>query len=566
MTAPVKAHPIPPPRGNGLEREAVQTAWKAKELQREAGKVEARGAERLVLAQERYQAFRAQQQKAREAAAEALRRDISRAQEHLWRTQLNTEETLQDLETQRQSWEEEEKDSKVARQKAQQRVYTARENVDAYAAQADAEADAAAQAAEQEVEASKAAAKAAVAAHREDRSRFQDQTSKDLAAKKEQAESFVEDVIAKTKSCMRQMETERHHAAMHMDLVAERHQATKTEAQARMKLHEEKSKKQAKELEHMTHQLRLRSDEALAEKMAGTQRELTSAKAFCAQVQTDMEEAIRSTKLAAMKIEAEAAANTFEEQRKLQDLENNALQSFKGSREEAQGAWDETASRRKALQEELDEIHAQYQKLHDDTRSKMTSIMAQWNESRQAMEKSIADFEVKRKDAFEELEVVMQRTKEKHQVQNQAIRQSCVHAVAECKEESEKVVFATYEAAVDAARVEEAAAAAALAEAQRWKDQIPGLEAEADAEIEAFLAEAAVQEEQLRRDSEAQVSLSKRLTQTAHEEEKVYITETSAAWARVRKACYQLRLASLHDFAKGIASGGFDQKLKMDDE
>ncbi|CAE7216760.1 atpG [Symbiodinium necroappetens] len=43
-----KAHPIPPPRGNGLEREAVQTAWKAKELQREAGKVEARGAERLA--------------------------------------------------------------------------------------------------------------------------------------------------------------------------------------------------------------------------------------------------------------------------------------------------------------------------------------------------------------------------------------------------------------------------------------------------------------------------------------------------------------------------------------
>jgi len=151
-------------------------------------------------------------------------------------------------------------------------------------------------------------------------------------------------------------------------------------------------------------------------------------------------------------------------------------------------------------------------------------------------------------------------------VQNQAIRQSCVHAVTECKEESEKVVFATYEAAVDAARAEEAAAAAALAEAQRWKDQIPGLEGEADAEIEAFLAEAAVQEEQLRRDSEAQVNLSKRLTLTAHEEEKVYITETSAAWARVRKACYQLRLASLHDFAKGIASGGFDQKLKMDDE
>ncbi|CAE7328022.1 atpG [Symbiodinium natans] len=292
---------------------------------------------------------------AREEAAEALRRDISRAQaspEHLWRSQLNAE-GAQDLETQQQSCEEEDKDSKVAIQKAPHRVYSARDD--------------------------------------------------------EQAQAYVEDVISKTKMCMRQIETERHYVAMHRDLIAERHQATKTEAQARMKLHEEKSKKQVKELEHMRHQLRLRSDEALAEKMARTQGELLSAKAFCAQVQTDMEAAIRDAQTAAARIEAEAAANTFEEKRKLQDLENNALQSFKGSLDEAQGAWDETSMRRKALQEELDEIHAQYQKIHDETQTKMSSIMAQWNESREGMEKKIADFELKRKDAFEHLEGVIQR-------------------------------------------------------------------------------------------------------------------------------------------------------------
>ena len=38
------------------------------------------------------------------------------------------------------------------------------------------------------------------------------------------------------------------------------------------------------ELEKMTHQLRMRSDEALAEKMAETTNQLAAAKAFCAEV------------------------------------------------------------------------------------------------------------------------------------------------------------------------------------------------------------------------------------------------------------------------------------------
>merc|ERR1712048_181459 len=51
---------------------------------------------------------------------------------------------------------------------------------------------------------------------------------------------------------------------------------------------------------------------------------------------------------------------------------------------------------------------------------------------------------------------------------------------------------------------------------------------------------------------------SKSASKRAREQEEWLRAETAAAWARIRQACYQLRLFNLHDFAKGIAEGAFD--------
>ncbi|CAK9088983.1 unnamed protein product [Durusdinium trenchii] len=127
------------------------------------------------------------------------------------------------------------------------------------------------------------------------------------------------------------------------------------------------------------------------------------------------------------------------------------------------------------------------------------------------------------------------------------------HSFVRCQRQSEDQVFQTYETAAEAARREELFADETLKEAQQWKGQIQGIEERADEEINAYQLRAQSVEVQLEKDAQAQVNLSKlRLAQTAHEEEKVYISETAAAWARLRKACYHLRLANLH--AAGMQS------------
>lgn len=82
----------------------------------------------------------------------------------------------------------------------------------------------------------------------------------------------------------------------------------------------------------MTHQLRMRSDEALAEKMAQTTNHLAAAKAFCAEVKERIGEEVRLAKLNVAKIEQEAAANTREEQRHLFQVSEPLKMPRKGPR------------------------------------------------------------------------------------------------------------------------------------------------------------------------------------------------------------------------------------------
>lgn len=52
----------------------------------------------------------------REYAAEVLQRDIARAQEHLWRTQMQTSSVYEEMEAERGGYELEEAEAKLAKQ------------------------------------------------------------------------------------------------------------------------------------------------------------------------------------------------------------------------------------------------------------------------------------------------------------------------------------------------------------------------------------------------------------------------------------------------------------------
>merc|ERR1712151_586104 len=81
---------------------------------------------------------------------------------------------------------------------------------------------------------------------------------------------------------------------------------------------------------------------------------------------------------------------------------------------------------------------------------------------------------------------------------------------------------------------------------------------DAENEIRAFEDKAEAEVERLLKEGEAAAEAGKIASKRAREQEEWLRAETAAAWARIRHACYQLRLFNLHDFAKGISEGAFD--------
>merc|ERR1712039_135468 len=81
---------------------------------------------------------------------------------------------------------------------------------------------------------------------------------------------------------------------------------------------------------------------------------------------------------------------------------------------------------------------------------------------------------------------------------------------------------------------------------------------DAEKQIQALDEKAEAEVERLLKEGEDAAEAGKSASKRAREQEEWLRAETAAAWARIRQACYQLRLFNLHDFAKGISEGAFD--------
>jgi len=133
-------------------------------------------------------------------------------------------------------------------------------------------------------------------------------------------------------------------------------------------------------------------------------------------------------------------------------------------------------------------------------------------------------------------------------------------------EQTANTVGESTQAQLEAARLaDEEATAQVLARFREMRPVPMQIEAAADAEVEAHMARAAQEEERLLKDADARATAAKRATKEALNDEKQLIATTTAVWARLRKACYQLRLMQLHDFAEDILSGTFDAPLPFHD-
>ena len=179
-----------------------------------------------------------------------------------------------------------------------------------------------------------------------------------------------------------------------------------------------------------------------------------------------------------------------------------------------------SAKRSGAVEAELEVLHTKYQTLHDATQTKMKNIMEEWRKDREWMEEKVKSCEERRQKAFEEVTEAMRGVQEAMEVKSRSLQDSCLELVLQQQRRSAGRAEALSEAARGAAEEEERRALETQQEAMRWKKQIEGIEKKADEQIEVYQMRAATMEAQLEKDAKAQVSLSKRLAQTAAEEEK----------------------------------------------
>eukprot|EP00931_Biecheleriopsis_adriatica_P087265 TRINITY_DN61761_c0_g1_i1.p1 TRINITY_DN61761_c0_g1~~TRINITY_DN61761_c0_g1_i1.p1 ORF type:complete len:581 (-),score=163.32 TRINITY_DN61761_c0_g1_i1:72-1814(-) len=566
MSPKRQLNPIPPPAATPLERDVAQAAWEENVNRRERAKVEARGAERLQIAEERYKSFRAEQQAKRDRALELLQKDISNAQAHLWKTQLQTESTVNDLEAQRQDARVQEEAFRTARQQAHQKVNDIRESAATHSQWAFDEIGKVQASMEEEISAIHADALATVQDHRKQAAEHKAKTASDVAVRQSDANTFVKDTLARTQEGVLRHETQRHRAAAQIERIGELHQATRTQVQNAMRLQDEKSKNQTKELQSLAYQVQQRTDKALAEKMANISNELAEAKEFCYKMKIDLAEDSRLTKLALADMEQKAAHETREAHRKLRQLQNTVLDGFNTCQRTAQQAQETIQASRVACGQELEALERQFQTVNDETRDRVKAILAQWAADRDYTDEAIRRSEKQRKEALDEVTSSMSRAQRVYETKGQHLRETCLSNVEDMKRQ-EAQARSTAQQVSEARKVpDDQATEAALAEMQKLKEEIEAMQAQADHAVEGFQMKAAEEEQQLLQEAEVHVDTCKQAAKQALEDEKVYSKETSEAWARIRKVSYHLRLANLHDFANGIVNGHFDNELALQDD
>eukprot|EP00933_Yihiella_yeosuensis_P007819 TRINITY_DN11299_c0_g1_i1.p1 TRINITY_DN11299_c0_g1~~TRINITY_DN11299_c0_g1_i1.p1 ORF type:complete len:596 (+),score=172.14 TRINITY_DN11299_c0_g1_i1:67-1788(+) len=545
--------------GTDLEKETQSIAWNNNEMKREQQKVAWRGAERVRIADERYNKIRAQQQANRDSQQAGLQRDIQNAEAHLWRHNLAAEKMLQDLEDNKVEVMSFEERCRSHRQEAVQKVSETRELQDQHLANTHQEIDNVKQAASDAVETLWAETRAKLDEDKQQRMDWQAETQARLVAREADANRFADEVAMFSTKEVLKMETFRHRAAASADRVQELAQATRTEAQNHMRIHSERAKEQAKELRQITHQVKLRCDTALADKMAETAAEFHSARDFCQQAALQFKQLKDENRRKVAEAEAAAGEETQTAARQVRNLELAMLDRWTEARSSIKEAGDSKNKSSEQYEQEIKALEIRFQELQEETQNRVKEIMKQWADGSKENGDAIERLAKQGREAMEELKQANGRISKITSGKHMDMQASTAAQAQLVQKQAQQDIEAIRREADEKKDEDDKATQIALAELNRLKQEAADAEAAADAEIEGAMARATLCETEMKQQAEAEAKMFKDRTKAAHAEEKLFITDTAAAYSRLRKACYQLRLANQHDLAQAIVGGEFDR-------
>jgi hypothetical protein len=350
-------------------------------------------------------------------------------------------------------------------------------------------------------------------------------------------------------------------AAKMVDLSNARSQAMLTEAQARISGAEAMASDHAFQVCKANHVMENQVDTMLKDKMRESALKLETAHEYCQQVKQLVVNETAHFKQRMQQIELEADANIRTEERKVISLEAQRLSDFIQARETVSTTEALLGAKREKCEVELDQIQQQLRKTEAESRDRADQILAQWVAGSEAAEQAVRKLEQQGQKIMEAMRMEVGNKLKAFMTENALTQQASTSDVAELEHQANKVIDATQPALEAARRDDEKEAAVALAKLREAKLLPRGISEQADAEIQAKAAESQEVEVELARQAESRLAAAKAATQAAHEEERWLQAETAAAWSRIRKACFELRLVNLHDFAQGIVAGEYDAEM-----
>lgn len=334
-----------------------------------------------------------------------------------------------------------------------------------------------------------------------------------------------------------------------------------TESQGRVSRNEALANDQVFQIAQANHLLQNQVDCVLKDRLEDSALNLEAAHEYCQEVRRQLAAENMQFKRRMCQIELEAAANVRAEERKVLALEASRLNQFMQGHQAVSQTDGQIRNRRAECEAEIDEIHKRLRQAETDSRQRAEQILAQWVAGSEAAEEAVRQLEQQGQNMMVSMQSSVNSKLKAFMEKTAAAQEQGSSKVASMQRQADKVIDATQPTLEAARRDDEQEAAAAMAkwrEARRLPEEISK---KADAEIEAKNSQAKEDEAELSRKADVKIAAARAAAKAALEEERWLQAETADVWIRIRKACFQLRLINLHDFAKGIVSGDYDAQM-----
>jgi len=547
-----------------LKKASAGKEYDARALASKAAFTTQRAADRLAVSQQTRRSILAKLEAETEQQKASLQQETTRAGGEAAQIQGDTQAKAH--QSQLLVWEQE----AVTKQHTQQRkqsldkVARVREHVERQVAGVDEEIKGVSDAASSAIETSRFTTRAKLDALKYERSVASARCSEKVSVRERESLACIDGRAKHGAAEVLGSEMYRHRLALSEEQFGDLAQAVKSSAQERVNLLGDKAAKRSMELAGDQHHVQVETDALILDSIRGNRDALQGAHGYCRELVAVQETEAAQTARKVQHLQDDAVARSKDMHRHVLALEHSRREQFKSGRDAVHESEQQLLSKRQSCDEELARVNCRLREIEDETQARVQQILTQWLAGSKASEQEIRKLEKMGRDAINQMqEDVNQHLKEALN-ENLALQHASTSCVAKLEETANTVGEST-QAQLEAARhADDEATARALARFRELRPVPMEVEAAADAQVEAHMARAAEEEQRLLKDADAKSTAARQATKEALRDEKQLNATTAAVWAKLRKACYQLRLMQLHDFAEDIVSGAFDVRLPFD--